>query len=180
MSTRLSWEQRYSQGTTVGSPSPFLTEVLDLIPKGRCLDVACGRGANSLFLASEGFEVDAIDWSSQALRTLSQVATQESLSIRAIAADLQDFPLPSRKYNLLICMRYLDRNLWPSMVRALRTNGVLICETMTLTHLVENPSFPRQYCLQPGELLSAFDSLEVSLYKELPGSSTASLLAIKR
>ncbi len=180
MASRVQWERRHCEAASIGSPSPFLVEVLDLLPEGRCLDVACGRGANALFLAARGFEVEAIDWSAQALRTLGRLAAQEGLTVRAVAADLQEYPLPSSRYDVLLCMRYLDRGLWPSMVRALRPGGALLYETMTLAHLVENPSFPEKYCLRPGELLTAFEGVDVALYRELPGSSTASLLAFKR
>ncbi len=43
------------------SPSPFLTQQLGRLPKGRVLDVAAGRGRHALHLLSHGMQVEAID-----------------------------------------------------------------------------------------------------------------------
>ncbi len=45
---------------TIG-PARFLVENLNLLPKGRALDVAMGYGRNAVFLAQAGFEVEGVD-----------------------------------------------------------------------------------------------------------------------
>ncbi|MBF8266363.1 MAG: putative pyridine nucleotide-disulfide oxidoreductase, class II, partial [Dehalococcoidia bacterium] len=60
------WEQKYKGGeyTPNDNPSALLVEWLPNIPRGRALDVATGMGRNALFLAQQGFAVDAVDISS--------------------------------------------------------------------------------------------------------------------
>jgi tellurite methyltransferase len=48
-------------------PASILREALPLLPRGRVLDVAAGKGANAIFLASHGWHVTAIDISNEAL-----------------------------------------------------------------------------------------------------------------
>ena len=59
-------------------PSRFVTQQLCRLPKGRALDVACGSGRHALYLAANGFEVDAIDRDRESLAMLSAAAAQRS------------------------------------------------------------------------------------------------------
>ncbi|MGW0574545.1 class I SAM-dependent methyltransferase [Streptomyces sp. NPDC002920] len=54
----------------VDKPDESLVSYLDrglVAPGGRALDLGCGPGRNALYLASRGFEVDAVDLSPQAV-----------------------------------------------------------------------------------------------------------------
>lgn len=174
------WDERHRDADYLGEPAPFLEQVLPSLPRGRALDVACGLGANALRLAAAGFEVEALDWSFEALRKLRAAAEIKKLSVRGIACDLTRFPLPSERYAVVTCFRFLDRTLWPALLRALEPEGALIVETFTKGYLSLKPDFPPEYCLETGELLRAFaTTLRVERYVELPSGSTASLLGIR-
>jgi methylase of polypeptide subunit release factors len=56
------------------APARFLVQQLHRLPKGKVLDIAAGSGRHSLFLASQGYQVDAIDRDAQALAELSAAA----------------------------------------------------------------------------------------------------------
>ncbi|BAL90855.1 putative reductase [Actinoplanes missouriensis 431] len=63
------WEERYRGRDAVwsGRPNPQLvTEAADLTP-GRALDVGSGEGADAVWLARQGWQVDAVDISTVAL-----------------------------------------------------------------------------------------------------------------
>lgn len=60
------WNARYVDGDTpwdTGKPDEYLAEFLRSSPveRGRALDVGCGTGTNSLWLAEQGFAVLGID-----------------------------------------------------------------------------------------------------------------------
>ncbi|MBL7175614.1 MAG: hypothetical protein ISS66_07280 [Desulfobacteraceae bacterium] len=40
-------------------PARFLVENIELLPKGRVLDLAMGTGRNAIYLSHMGFEVEA-------------------------------------------------------------------------------------------------------------------------
>ena len=48
-------------------PSAYLRKELWRLPKGRALDIACGAGRNAIFLSQNGYKVDAVDCSVEAL-----------------------------------------------------------------------------------------------------------------
>jgi methylase of polypeptide subunit release factors len=50
-------------------PSRFLVENIELLPKGQVLDAAMGSGANAVYLARMGFEVEGVDISAEAVNT---------------------------------------------------------------------------------------------------------------
>jgi len=177
---RRRWDQKHRDAEFLGEPSPFLVECRGHLPPGRALDVACGLGANALYLAEEGFAVEARDWSFEGLRKLAAAAREKSRHLGAVACDVTRFPLPRDRYDVLVCFRFLDRSLWSSMVEALRPGGALVVETFNRRYLERRPDFPKEYCLEEGELLAAFGStLRVARYQELPREPHASLLAFR-
>ena len=65
------------------------------------------------------------------------------------------------------------------MVQALKPGGGLVMETYRIERLRSYPDFPRDYCLEPGELLVSLPEMQVSVYQEIPGQELASILALK-
>jgi 2-polyprenyl-3-methyl-5-hydroxy-6-metoxy-1,4-benzoquinol methylase len=57
-----SWDQRYSveQVWSGNANDTLIAEVIELEP-GRALDVGCGEGADSVWLAQRGWQVTALD-----------------------------------------------------------------------------------------------------------------------
>ena len=59
---------------TLEAPSPWITEHATLISAGgRVLDLACGSGRHSIWLAQQGYQVDAIDHDAFALAGMSGI-----------------------------------------------------------------------------------------------------------
>jgi SAM-dependent methyltransferase len=177
---RSQWDERHRESEFLGEHAALLEEVSPHLPRGRALDLACGLGANALYLASRGFRVDALDWSVEALKKLGSAAASRDLAVRPLACDVTRFPLPASRYDVVLSFRFLERSLWDAIVRALRPGGALVFETFTVRHLDDRPGFPRGYCLETNELVRAFSPrLDVAIYRELPSEATASLLAFR-
>jgi tellurite methyltransferase len=180
-------------------PASIVRELLPLLPTGRALDVACGTGRHALLLATPGRHVTAIDFSAVALGILEARASSMHIPVRRsdkfsepsrrvhgglelMRADLERTHLPDRCYDLILCVQFLQRSLFPQMARALRPKGVLLVETYTRAQL-EFAGGPRNpaYLLEPGELRDAFPELRVLFYRELrAGVGIASLVAKRR
>ena len=176
MTDRHGWDRKHREAAYDRRPSAFLEEVLASLPKGRALDIASGSGANAVFLAENGFDVEALDWSVFALRHLRSRCPD----VGCIACDLTRYPLPRDRYDVVVCFRFLERALWPHISDALRTGGALVYETFTLRHREQLPDFPKEYCLDEGELRSAFaPSLRLERYRESASPALASLLAFR-
>jgi SAM-dependent methyltransferase len=177
---RRRWDQKHRDAEFLGEPAPFLVECRKDLREGRALDIACGLGANALYLAVEGFAVEGFDWSFEGLRKLTAAARERRRPVGAVLCDVTRFPIPRDRYDVVLCFRFLDRALWSSMVAALRPGGALVIETFNRRYLERRPDFPQEYCLEEGELLAGFGAtLRIARYQELPREPLASLLGFR-
>lgn len=149
-------------------PSEWLVEHRELLSgDGRALDVACGDGRDALALSRLGYDVDAIDVSDVAIDALRAAADQHALPIRPRVVDLEREPLPDNTYDAVVCINYLQRDLFAQLEDALRPGGLLIVETFGRAHLDElGADFNPAYVLERNELLRAFPGLHVVHYRE--------------
>lgn len=124
------WDEKYRSGSYARRPHPtaLLVEHLPRAPGG-ALDVACGAGRNSLFLAARSWRVDGIDISPVGLARAQERAAEEGLGVRWIEADLDDpEALPAGPYDLIVMVRYVNRHLLPHLLTRLAPGGVLLVE----------------------------------------------------
>lgn len=133
-------------------PSPWVTRFSALIePKSPVLDLACGTGRHTRYLAEKGHSVVALDKQAEALEPLKSVPRVETCQ-----ADLEDghpWPLPGRQFAGIVVTNYLHRPLFPAIIAALADSGILIYETFALgNEQFGKPSNP-DFLLRPGELL---------------------------
>jgi tellurite methyltransferase len=189
------WNRKYSEGShTSMQPEPFLVnafaEFLAATPPGLALDVAGGAGRNALWLAQRGWKVKLIDISEAgvalARENAARVLAPQPETTALFAAEVVDLNAPPNlgdgQYDLVIVFRYLQRELFPALIRALRPNGFLIYQTYTTAQekCGGGPTNP-SYLLQPGELLQAFSSMRVLHYEEnTAGKALAELVAQSR
>ena len=180
-------------------PASIVCELLPLLPDGPALDVACGTGRHALLLAERGQQVTAVDFSNVALDILAVRARSMHVPVCSSASlheterrlhrgleltqtDLERTQLPECRYDLILCIQYLQRSLFSPMARALRPDGVLLFERYTRAQLefAGGPGNPA-YLLVTGELREAFPELGVLFYRELrAGQGIASMVAKKR
>lgn len=167
-SDRERWDRRYSDQDYLPrtEPTPFLEESLPLIARGRALVVACGAGRNALRLAAAGFQVDGYDVSPVAIGLARTEADRRGVDVNFQAVDMNEIEVPAGKYDLITMFRYMNRPLWPRLVRALAPAGWLVMEThLRSPHPVSGPQDPEMR-LAPNELLDAFRDLRVVYYRE--------------
>jgi SAM-dependent methyltransferase len=153
------WNQRYRTGEHHPEPDPWLVQHGELIrarqPGARALDLACGAGRHTLLLAELGYQVDAWDISEVGLELLRgelsrRVSAGQRLNVTAQQVDLETAQLPVAAYDLVLDMYFLERRLFPQMVRALRPGGLLVVRTLMRRSTAEdrNPA----HLLRRGEL----------------------------
>ncbi len=154
------WNERYAQaGLYHGTaPSAFLAERIGVLaaltPGRRALDLACGEGRNSIFLARHGYAVTGLDISAAGLAKAARRAAAEGLAITFCRVDLEGYEFDAC-WDLIINFNFLLRDLIPKMVAALNPHGVIVFDTILDTPALagaHNPAF----LLQPGELQAIF------------------------
>lgn len=159
------WNQVYTRRESSGEVATVLLDHTHLLPEsGKALDVACGLGANALFLADKGLDVDAWDISDVAIDKLN--AQKGDLSISAKAIDITPDVFPKDHYDVILNAHFLDRALIPAMIKALTPGGMVFFQTFTKEKTVDfGPSNPN-FLLDPGELLTLFRSLSVLAHED--------------
>lgn len=154
-------------------PAPFLVQQLDRLPKGQVLDVAAGHGRHALYLLSHGLQVEALDRDAEALATLESTVQDRHLTgLTTRVLDLEQTPdrppgLGQGCYDVIMVFFYLHRPLFPSLMDALKPNGVLLYETFTIDNYFRR-QHPRrwEFCLAHNELLRLTSPLRVLHYDE--------------
>jgi SAM-dependent methyltransferase len=71
------------------------------IPAGRAIDLGCGNGRNSLFLARHGFSVEAVDYSATALTWARERAAQAGVEVSFVHANVFELELNAGAYDLV-------------------------------------------------------------------------------
>jgi SAM-dependent methyltransferase len=176
------WDARYRESPGPAEPSDLLVSLGHLLPKrGRALDIACGSGRNSIWLAQRGLDVVGVDFAAEALRLGRELATRHGCSVTWLQNDVESFQFEISAYDIIACFNYRSPTLYPGVHRALRPGGWVVFETYTLDQL-QFASGPRnpEHLLRPGELLMAFGDLRIAFYREVTeGRALASLVAQK-
>lgn len=164
------WNARYKAGAYADRehPTRLLVDWLPRVSKGHALDVACGAGRNAIYLAQNGFAVDAVDISSVALERASRRAQTLGVSINWIEADLDcaERAIPGHFYELIVLVRYVDPKLYEILPAHLAPGGTLISEQhLRTSEDVIGPKSP-EFRLPAGELRAAMASLDLIHYFE--------------
>ena len=98
------WDARYeAKGALWGAePNQFLAEIAEVLEPGTALDLGCGQGRNSLWLASRGFEVTGLDLSSVAIEQAKAVAAELDLDASFESVDLTTWDPAGRVWDLVV------------------------------------------------------------------------------
>ena len=161
------WEARfagleYHFGT---EPNAFLKSKAGLLKPGqKALSIADGEGRNGVFLAEQGLDVLAMDFSPTALAKSQALARQRGVNIRTEQADLDTWRWPAGAFDVVaaiflqFCVPPLRTRVFDGIKRALKPGGLLLMEGYT----------PKQREYNTRKLLeesfSDFSSVEIREY----------------
>ncbi|MCY3540688.1 MAG: methyltransferase domain-containing protein [Gammaproteobacteria bacterium] len=166
---RTKWNERYLDGFYENRPHPcrLLAHWCERFHGSRALDIACGTGRNSRFLASRGFEVTGVDVSDVALAKARNTTHPNNGQITYIHHDLDEgLPLLAN-FDLIIVIRYIKRELFPKLDNYLVDGGHLLIEHHIKYDADDRPlAGPEspEYRLDPKELKTLVEDFE-TLYE---------------
>jgi len=77
-----------------GEPTLFLAEISQRRKPGRALDIGCGAGTDSVYLAKKGWDVTSLDFMPKALEYTQSRAKEAGVSVRPVEADITEWVTP--------------------------------------------------------------------------------------
>lgn len=156
------WDARFSAADYVygTAPNRWLAESARRIaPGGRVLSLGEGEGRNAVWLAQQGFRVEAVDGSAVGLAKARHLAADRGVSIATTVMDLAGFRPAGEPFDAVVLVfLHLPPGLREVVHQAaeasLRPGGVLILEAFTPAQLAFASGGPRQLdMLYTAELL---------------------------
>ena len=86
----------------------------------RAVDLGCGRGRHTLWLAQQGWRTTAIDWAQAALTATNQTVSQAGIKVQLLRGDLRHTSLPSDHFHLAIATKVIHHGRMREFKRALQ------------------------------------------------------------
>lgn len=123
---REDWNQRYAAEGLIwtADANRFLKAEIANMPPGCALDLAAGEGRNAVWLAEQGWQVQAVDFSDVALEKGKRLAAARGVSDRIDfqEADLRNYEPEAQTFALvtLIYLQIPQAELIPIITRAAR------------------------------------------------------------
>ena len=106
---KVSWHHKY--------PTAFLKEATEArAAPTNALDIGCGLGTDSVYLAKQGWNVTSLDFVTEALDATSDRAAEAGVEVNCIEADILKWS-PGKTFDLIVdagCMHNLDRSALPA------------------------------------------------------------------
>jgi 2-polyprenyl-3-methyl-5-hydroxy-6-metoxy-1,4-benzoquinol methylase len=168
---RQHWDELYAQGGIVPvgdhGPPPAFVSARHLFPsEGLALDIACGRGRASVWLAMRGMDVLGVDVSSIAIDLARELTSLSGVADRCrfVVHDLDQGLPESPQMDLVLCHKFRDPHLDLALMDRLAPEGLLAVATLS-----EVDAEPGRFRVRPGELREAFGPLEVLAEGEADG-----------
>jgi SAM-dependent methyltransferase len=141
-----------------------------ILSDGRALDLGCGIGRESLFLAQHGYQVEAVDKDAAHTKSLSARAREDDLPVRVSTTRIEQFEILSQRYSLIVAKHSLPfiadaavvMRIIKNMVGGLKAEG-LVCFTLFGNRDGWNAR-PDMSFFEYSTVIAHLETLPISLY----------------
>jgi hypothetical protein len=169
------WDERYARQEYIygTEPNSFLKEQLTKLIPGRILFPAEGEGRNAVYAASQGWQADAFDQSTEGQKKAIHLAAAKGVTINYSIQSLDSWnPEPDQYDSIALIFVHLPDGLRQQVhkaaIRALRTGGTLILEAFSVNQLDRNSGGPKTLDLlfTKEQVESDFKNLAIAMLSE--------------
>ena len=144
------WDERHGARDPIEShePDPSLAALLSGLAPGRALDLASGDGRNAIWLARQGWDVTAVDFSTVALERARSSAVAAGVDVDWVFADLVEWRPAPRSFDLVAVMflhlpREERRPVYAAAADAVTPGGLLLVVGHDLSNLTGGAGGPQ-------------------------------------
>ena len=180
------WNRRFSTPQYIfgETPNVYLQRQGARLKPGSALSVADGEGRNGVWLAEQGLQVDAFDFSPLALDKARNLAQRRHQNVHWQCSDWQSFGWKPAHYDNVVGIFFQFANpddraaLFAQMDASLKPGGVLIIQGYSHAQLQYNTSGPGKLDhLYDEQLMRAsfpqYELLDLQTYEEQIDEGTA-------
>jgi SAM-dependent methyltransferase len=131
------WEARFAAADYIfgTAPNAFLkSQAHRLEPGQKALALADGEGRNGVWLAEQGLDVLALDFSPNALKKARALAAARGVNLKIERADLEQWSWPPAAFDVIVAIfiQFADppfrQKIFAGMKRALKPGGLLLMQ----------------------------------------------------
>jgi len=145
------WDDRYRDRELLWTvePNRFVVSAVGILDPGSALVLAAGEGRNAVWLAEQGWDVTAIDWSGVAIEKGTELAAQRGVTVEWQQADLFEWEPGPDVYDL-VTITYLQvpapgrESVWRKAASAVGPGGHLLLIGHDSRNLEEGYGGPSQ------------------------------------
>lgn len=181
------WEERYASESYLFGKEPvlLLKNYHSLLKPGKAIEIACGEGRNVVYLAQQGFQVEGIDCSKNAIEKGKKLASEKKTTAEFKVQNLDFFLMPLMKYDSILMTYYRPQARFFSEIRrGLVAGGIFALEAYTTEQMkgqsAPNPNLNFEECYKPNEVLAHLKEFHILFYKEIPDGSTHTIQVIAK
>lgn len=134
------WNKRFAGADYIfgTQANTWLTRQASHMPKGgHALAVADGEGRNSVWLAQQGYEVDAFDIADIGVEKARKLASTSAVNVNFHVSSAEDWSWQDSQYDVVIAIfiQFADPEtralLFANMMNTLKKNGLLLLQGYT-------------------------------------------------
>ncbi len=163
------WNERYSKGEfATKEPHKLLVEWTKKLGAGHALDIACGTGRHTIFLAENGWRVTGVDSSKVGIEITRDRAKESGVEVEVIVADIEnyEFEIEPNAYDLICDFYYLQRDLFPKIINGIKTGGAFIAAIHIVGAKDDQEHTNTEFLLEESELCEYFKDWDIVHYYE--------------
>lgn len=164
---RTAWDERYASKDYLWTvePNRFVQQHVAQLTPGTAIDLATGEGRNAVWLAGQGWQVTAVDFSPAGLDKARRLAADHDVDVEWVEADVTAYQ-PSATFDLVL-VAYLQLST-PQRVEVLRRaagwvarGGTMLVVAHDRSNVTEGHGGPPspEVCYDVDETVAALEGL---------------------
>ncbi len=177
----MDYDSRYSKKEFYWGLKPhnLITDSIQYMPSNaKILDLGCGEGKDSFFLAKNNFDVTAIDISEKGIKKLNKFAEKGNLNVKASISDIGSYLENCDKFDAIFAinvLQFIDQKNIFSVIENLKSKVGPDGINTIASFVTENSKQKKmvlskgKYTFDEGELKKLYKDWKILFYEEKLG-----------
>lgn len=174
----MDYDSRYSKKEFYWGMKPHnlvVDSIQHLPSNAKVLDLGCGEGKDSFFLAKNNFDVTAIDFSEEGIKKLNKFAKKEKLNIKADVSDVETYLQDCGEFDAIFAMdvlQFIDQKNIFNVIKKIQSRTKPEGLNVIASFVAENPRQKKmilskgRYFFDEGELKKLYKDWKILFYEE--------------